>query len=182
MFQGKPVVVQTSNFGGAQGTAFNDNQDATNFPNSDPGVLINPQHPITQMQISAGWVVDSISTTYRLTDGKTKTIQRGSTMTPGSPNVKVITLGENEIISQVCGFSGNYEYYKQSLLIQMSVVITDTMTGAIRVVGPMGGGNGTAQGTFWSVGTPLCFAGFQTAGSAQTGMSGLSIIKSSMVE
>lgn len=31
MYQSKPVVVQTSNFGGAQGTVFNDNQAGLSF-------------------------------------------------------------------------------------------------------------------------------------------------------
>jgi hypothetical protein len=50
----------------------------TNFPNTDPGLTIDPVHPIKQMDIYGGWVVDAISTTYRLSDGSTKVIKRGS--------------------------------------------------------------------------------------------------------
>ncbi|KAJ7483439.1 hypothetical protein FB451DRAFT_1129332 [Mycena latifolia] len=182
MYQGKPVVVQTSNFGGAQGTPFNDAQDASNFPNSDSGVTIDPRHPMKQVLISAGWVVDAIATTYSMTDGSTKVLQRGSSISGTSPNYNTVTLGGNEFISQVCGFAGTYTYYNQSLLIQVTLVITDAVTGKIRTAGPFGGQNGLDKGTFFSVSNPLCFAGFQTAGSAQTGISGLSIVKSSLVE
>ncbi|KAJ7082141.1 hypothetical protein C8R44DRAFT_688625 [Mycena epipterygia] len=181
MYQGKPVLVQTSNFGGAQGTPFNDIQAACNFPNTDPGVMINPQHPMKQIQFNAGWCVDAIATTYCMTDGSNKTIQRGS-RNMGPANLKTVTLNDNEIITQICGFAGSYPYYNKSLLIQVTVVITDTSTGAIRVQGPFGGGNGTANGTFFSVSNPLCLAGFEDATNSQIGMSGLSIVKSSMVE
>ncbi|KAJ7500015.1 hypothetical protein FB451DRAFT_1358992 [Mycena latifolia] len=182
MYQGKPVNVQTSNFGGAQGTPFNDAQDASNFPNSDTGLAIDPRHPIKEMKINCGWAIDAIITTYSMTDGSTKVIQRGSTASAGHPNPKVVTLSDNEYISQICGFAGPYPYYNQSLLIQMSLVITDTVTGHIRVAGPFGGGNGTAQGTFFSVGNPLCLAGFNSPNNAQVGIAGLSIVKSSLVE
>ncbi|KAJ7691957.1 hypothetical protein B0H17DRAFT_1200804 [Mycena rosella] len=182
MYQGKPVLVQTSNFGGAQGTVFNDSQDASNFPNSDPGLMIDPQRPIKQMQFGAGWCVDAITTTYRMSDGTTKVIQRGSSVPSSSPNIKTVTLNDNEIVSQICGFAGNYAYYQKSLLIQVLLVITDTVTGAVRTAGPFGGGNGIGGGTFFSVSNPLCLAGFQTAGSDQIGISGLSIIKSNNSE
>ncbi|KAJ7851823.1 hypothetical protein B0H14DRAFT_3660073 [Mycena olivaceomarginata] len=172
MYQSKPVVVQTSNFGGAQGTVFNDNQAATNFPNTDPGLI----------ELMAGWVVDGITTTYRLSDGSVKVIPRGTPLTKTSPNYKSIVLGANEIVSQICGFAGSYPYYNQSLCIQVQFVIMDTSTGAIRVVGPFGGGNGLASGTLFSVSNPMALAGFETAGSAQTGISGLSIVKNNMTE
>ncbi|KAJ7882270.1 hypothetical protein B0H13DRAFT_1890941 [Mycena leptocephala] len=122
------------------------------------------------------------------------TIDRGSKIPPGSPSCTVIGLGNWEIISQICGFSGMYPDYNQDLLIQLSLVITDTKTGAIRVVGPIGGENGTAEGKFWSVADPMCLAGFHTPGSTQAlraqthdgprvaGISGLSIVKSGMAQ
>ncbi|KAJ7919901.1 hypothetical protein B0H13DRAFT_2183776, partial [Mycena leptocephala] len=180
MFQTKPVVVQTSNFGGAQGTSFNDNQAATNFPNTDPGLTIDPVHPIKQMDICAGWVVDSICTTYRLSDGTTKVIKRGSNQS--SDNLKSVVLNDNEIISQICGVAGNDPDYNQSLLIQLRLVIFNTQTGAIRVVGPFGGANGLGSGQIFSVSNPMALAGFETAGSPQTGISGLSIVKNNMAE
>ncbi|KAJ7080824.1 lectin [Mycena belliarum] len=180
MYQGKPVVVQTSNFGGAQDTPFNDNEEASKFPDTER--MIDPQHPIQQMQISSGWAVDAITTTYRMSDGSTKALARGSKIPSGSPNTKVVTLSDNEVITQICGFAGPYSYYKKSLLIQMMLVITDKSTGKIRTAGPFGGGNGTAQGTFFSVSSPLALAGFHSPDSPQVGMAGLSIVKSSMVE
>ncbi|KAF8142971.1 hypothetical protein K438DRAFT_1736690 [Mycena galopus ATCC 62051] len=181
MYQAKPVEIQTSNFGGSQGTLFNDNQDASGFPNSAGNVFIDPQHPIQQMDIYAGWCVDAITTTYRLSDGSTKVIKRGSSVS-GSANLTSVKLNANEIVSQICGFAGNYQYYNQSLLIQLSLVVTDTSTGAVRIIGPLGGQNGLASGQFFSVSNPLALAGYQTAGSAQIGISGLSIVKSNMVE
>ncbi|KAJ7873492.1 hypothetical protein B0H14DRAFT_3438265 [Mycena olivaceomarginata] len=182
MYQSKPVVVQTSNFGGAQGTVFNDNQAATNFPNTDPGLVIDPMYPMKQIELMAGWVVDGITTTYRLSDGSVKVIPRGTPLTKTSPNYKSIVLSANEIVSQICGFAGSYPYYNQSLCIQVQFVIMDTSTGAIRVVGPFGGGNGLASGTLFSVSNPMALAGFETAGGAQTGISGLSIVKNNMTE
>ncbi|KAJ7808588.1 hypothetical protein B0H14DRAFT_3761458 [Mycena olivaceomarginata] len=180
MFQTKPVVVQTSNFGGAQGTSFNDNEAATNFPNTDPGLTIDPVHPIKQIDIYGGWVVDAISTTYRLSDGSTKVIKRGSNQS--ADNLHSVVLKDNEIISQICGFAGPYQYYNQSLLIQVQLVIFDTQTGAIGVAGPFGGTGGLASGKLFSVSKPMALAGFETAGSAQTGISGLSIVKNNMAE
>ncbi|KAJ7622084.1 hypothetical protein FB45DRAFT_121627 [Roridomyces roridus] len=181
MFQAKPVEVQTSNFGGSQGTLFNDSQTASGFPKSEGGVFINPQNPIQQMDIYAGWCVDAMNTTYRMSDGSTKLINRGSVQEP-SPNMTRVTLNANEIITQICGFAGNYPYYQKSLLIQTTLVITDTTTGKIRTIGPLGGQNGLADGQFFSVSNPLALAGFETAGSSQIGISGLSIIKSNLVE
>ncbi|KAJ7246885.1 lectin [Mycena haematopus] len=180
MFQSKPVVVQTSNFGGANGTYFNDNQAATNFPYTDPGLTIDPVHPIKQMDIFAGWVVDTITTTYRLSDGTTKVIKHGSTQ--NNNNLNSVVLNDNEIISQICGFAGNDLDYNNSLLIQLKLVIFDTHTGAVRIAGPFGGGHGVSQGKVFSVSNPLALAGFETAGSAQTGISGLSIVKNNMAE
>ncbi|KAJ7232745.1 lectin [Mycena rebaudengoi] len=180
MLQTKPVVVQTSNFGGAQGTSFNDNQTATNFPNTDPGLTIDPLHPIKQMDFYGGWVVDSISTTYRLSNGTTKVIKRGSNQS--ADNLQSVVLKDNEIISQISGFAGPYDYYNQSLLIQVQLVIFDTQTGAIRVAGPFGGSGGLASGKLFSVSNPMALAGFETAGSPQTGISGLSIVKNNMAE
>ncbi|KAF7370072.1 Lectin [Mycena sanguinolenta] len=180
MFQSLPVEVQTSNFGGAQGTLFNDNTDASGFPNSSGNVFINPQHPITQMDICGGWVIDTITTTYQMSDGSTKTIHRGSPVS--NSNLTSVKLNGNEIITQICGFAGNYSYYNQSLLIQLTLVITDTSNGNVRVVGPLGAKNGLADGKFFSVSNPLALAGFQQAGQNQLGIAGLSIVKSNMVE
>ncbi|KAF8124402.1 hypothetical protein K438DRAFT_2002728 [Mycena galopus ATCC 62051] len=182
MFQTAPVVVQTSNFGGAQGTSFNDNATASNFPNVDPGLTINPTHPIKKVDIRSGWVVDSITTTYALSDGSTKVIRRGSGDSGGT--LHSVVLNDNEIISQISGFAGPFEFYHNSLLIRVQLVIFDTHTGAVRVVGPFGGDGqyGLAQGRLFSVSTPLAFAGFETAGSQQTGISGISIVKNNMAE
>ncbi|KAJ7720231.1 hypothetical protein B0H14DRAFT_3900763 [Mycena olivaceomarginata] len=118
-----------------------------------------------------GPIVDAISTTYRLSDGSTKVIKRGSNQS--ADNLHSVVLKDNEIISQICGFAGPYQYYNQSLLIQ---------TGAIRVAGPFGGTGGLASGKLFSVSNPMALAGFETAGSAQTGISGLSIVKNNMAE
>ncbi|KAJ6481061.1 hypothetical protein C8R45DRAFT_1215904 [Mycena sanguinolenta] len=180
MYQAKPVEIQTSNFGGAQGQLFNDNRDASGFPNSSGNVFIDPQHPIKQIDICGGWVIDTITTTYRMTDGSLKTIHRGSPV--GTPNLTSVKLNDNEIISQICGFAGNYSYYNQSLVIQLTLVITDTSNGNVRVVGPLGAKNGLADGKFFSVSNPLALAGFEQPGQNQLGIAGLSIVKSNMVE
>ncbi|KAF7357324.1 hypothetical protein MSAN_01328000 [Mycena sanguinolenta] len=194
MFQSQPVQIQTSNFGGAQGTLFNDNTDASGFPNSGGNVFIDPERPITQIDVCGGWVVDTIKTTYRLTNGNFATFQRGSPVNQG--NLTSVQLNENEIISQICGFAGYYKFYDQSLLIKLTLVITDTSNGNVRVVGPIGGMNqngvpgangqagpdGVADGKFFSVSNPLALAGFEQQGKAQLGIAGISIVKSNMVE
>ncbi|KAJ7458325.1 hypothetical protein B0H11DRAFT_2061720 [Mycena galericulata] len=179
MFQAKPVLIQTSNFGGAQGTRFNDSEEASGFPASQGGIFIDPQRPIKEMEIFGGWCIDAIKTTYRMSDGTTKTIQHGSAV---SANLTRVALGEHEIISQICGFAGTYPHYQCSTVIALTLVITDTVSGLVRIVGPIGGWNGNANGQFFSVSNPMCFAGFEKAGSVELGICGLSIIKSNMVE
>ncbi|KAF8142974.1 hypothetical protein K438DRAFT_1876953 [Mycena galopus ATCC 62051] len=178
MYQAKPVEIQTSNFGGSQGTLFNDNQDGLErLPEQHRQRLHRPQHPIQQMDIYAGWCVDAITTTYRLSDGSTKVIKRGSSVS-GSANLTSVKLNENEIVSQICRFAANYPYYNQSLLIQLSLAATDTSSGAVRITG-VGYPSQRASHDSHSCGA---LAGYQTAGSAQIGISGLSIVKSNMVE
>ncbi|KAJ6568831.1 hypothetical protein B0H19DRAFT_937791, partial [Mycena capillaripes] len=125
-------------------------------------------HPIKQIDIYGGWVIDAMSITYRLSDGSTKVIKRGSNQANMQGNLNSVVLKDNEIISQICGFAGPYQYYNQSLLIQVQLVIYDTQTGAVRVAGPFGGGNGLASGQPFSVSNPMALAGFETAGSAQS--------------
>ncbi|KAJ7883062.1 hypothetical protein B0H13DRAFT_1890577 [Mycena leptocephala] len=181
MFQADPFIVQTSNFGGTGGTVFNDIYDVCEFPSGlHLETCIDNHYPIAQIKISGGWVVDAICTTYPI----------ARTMGPPWPSSAARTsLPRAQIgrwsISVICGFSGMYEYYKQNLLIQLCLVITDTQTGAVRTAGsnlykPIGGQQGTAEGKFWSVADPMCLAGFHTPGSSQTGISGLSIVKSGM--
>jgi hypothetical protein len=49
-------------------------------------------HPMKQIELMAGWVVDGITTTYRLSDGSVKVIPRGTPLTKTSPNYKSIVL------------------------------------------------------------------------------------------
>ncbi|KAJ7882919.1 hypothetical protein B0H13DRAFT_1890620 [Mycena leptocephala] len=90
------------------------------------------------------------------------TIERDSNIPPGSPSWTVTGIGSKKSSPLAIQL-----YYNQDLLIQLSLVITDTKTGAIRIVGPIGGENGTAEGKFWSVSDPMCLAGFHTPGSTQ---------------
>ncbi|KAJ6458254.1 hypothetical protein C8R45DRAFT_942846 [Mycena sanguinolenta] len=115
-----------------------------------------------------------------MTDGSLKTIHRGSPA--NKEGVTSVKLNDNEIVSQISGFAGKYPYYNQSLLIQLTFVITDTSNGKIRVVGPLAATNGLADGKFFSVSNPLALGGFEQAGRNQVGISGLSIVKSNMVE
>ncbi|KAJ7883063.1 hypothetical protein B0H13DRAFT_2344335 [Mycena leptocephala] len=166
-------------FRGYNGTMFNDIHDFTNFPDTaNPEHTMYSYHPIIQIKISGGRVIDAISTTYLRTDGTNMTIDRGSKIPPGSPSWTVIGLGNWEIISQICGFSGMYPDYNQDLLIQLSLVITDTKTGAIRVVGA----KTVLPRENSGVADPMCLAGFHTPGSTQAGISGLSIVKSGMAQ
>lgn len=48
---------------------------ASGFPNTNSSVFIDPKHPIKQIDIRSGWAIDSITTTYRMTDGSLKTIR-----------------------------------------------------------------------------------------------------------
>ncbi|KAJ7209402.1 hypothetical protein C8J57DRAFT_1733834 [Mycena rebaudengoi] len=140
---------------------------------------------------------DSISTTYRLSNGTTKAIKRGSNQS--ADNLKSVVLNDNGIVSQISGFAGLHEAYNQNLFIRVQFVILDTQTGAIRVAGVHTIAFFPAFLNFisyrnaiaiwrrcwcllFSVSNPMALAGFETAGSPQTGISGLSIVKNNMAE
>ncbi|KIK69399.1 hypothetical protein GYMLUDRAFT_1002724 [Collybiopsis luxurians FD-317 M1] len=160
MLQIKPVLVQTSIYGGNDGTSFNDAQTVQNWPTFIPdGPNINFSHPIKQIEVRAGWIIDALNITYSLTDSKTVTVKHGG-QTGGSSNI--IKLGDNEIIAATYGWAGYYDYYKKSFLIQISFNIFDTKKCTMRTEGPFGAGNGVAQGTVFQVSDPLAFAGFET--------------------
>ncbi|KIK69395.1 hypothetical protein GYMLUDRAFT_152582 [Collybiopsis luxurians FD-317 M1] len=161
MLQSKPILIQTSNYGGSDGTPFNDAQTVQNWPAYNPdGPIINFSHPITQIEVRSGWIIDALNVTYSLTNGKTTTVKHGS-QTGGTSHI--VTLGENEIIVATYGWAGYYEYYQTSLLIQISFNIFDTKACTMRTEGPFGADAGVAQGTVFQVSDPLAFAGFQTA-------------------
>ncbi|KAJ7195979.1 hypothetical protein C8J57DRAFT_532155 [Mycena rebaudengoi] len=123
---------------------------------------------------------DSISTTYRLSNGTTKAIKRGSNQS--ADNLKSVVLNERDRLPDQ-RFRRAYESYNQNLLIRVQSVILYTQTGAIRVAGvPFGGGVGVFSSKLFSVSNPMALAGFETAGSPQTGISGLSIVKNNMAE
>jgi len=174
MLQSKPSLVQTSNFGGSQGSPFNDAQAISKWPSE---LTIDPARSIAKIEVRAGWVVDSITTTYRLIDQSTQTIKHGSDPSAGT----VVELNPDEILDSIYGFAGYYPYYKESLVITIGFTIFNTATSTTRIAGPFGGNNGHADGQVYHISGPIALAGFETNGS-QIGISGLSILKSTVNE
>ncbi|KAF5379567.1 hypothetical protein D9757_009261 [Collybiopsis confluens] len=98
---------------------------------------LNLNHPIEEIRLRHGWIVDGFEVKYRLASGLTHTIVHGST--PGSSLSKTISLGENEVVFSVTGRAGWHNYYGRNLVHQWSFVILDKATGRLRVEGPYGG-------------------------------------------
>jgi len=164
-------MVQTLLAGGTEGNEFNDLDKVSKWPSQN---IINTVAPILKIEIAHGWVVDSLDITYNLTGGiAPQTVRHGSPIPPRS----TVTIGESEVIVGVSGKAGLHPYYKRSLLNQISFIILNSTTGAIRTAGPFGNGDQGGYGTTFHASGPVAFAGYET-NESQIGMSGLSIIRS----
>ncbi|KAF5347826.1 hypothetical protein D9757_014315 [Collybiopsis confluens] len=94
---------------------------------------LNMDHPIEEIRLRHGWVVDGFEVKYRLASGLTHTIVHGST--PGLNPSKTIFVAENEVVFSVTGRAGWHKFYNRALVHKISFVILDKTTGRLRVEG-----------------------------------------------
>ncbi|CDO69782.1 hypothetical protein BN946_scf184766.g27 [Trametes cinnabarina] len=153
------------------------------FLDGDNNIVINNanknqldlKHPILQIAISCGWVVDGFSVTYQLGDGSSTTMTHGSQFSPSSA---VITFNANEKLVGVYGRAGLQTYYNRSLINNISFVIFDTVAGTTRTAGPYGNGSKSNQGTPFYVSDVMAFGSFAQPNAATVGLSGVFFYKS----
>ncbi|KZT57495.1 hypothetical protein CALCODRAFT_517454 [Calocera cornea HHB12733] len=165
-------VTQTLSFGVHQGAAFDDITAIGGFP------AVQNIKQIKQIRFMAGWLVDSVEITYLMNDGTTKVANHLGT---AKPDVTV-DFNDNELLIGVTGKTTIPGYYSNlPYLCYLQLVIMDTHTGKIRVVGPIGNGAGDAKytgKTFAVAGPIIAFAGQLHSGGDPANALTLSFIKS----
>ncbi|KAM5536421.1 hypothetical protein V8D89_009857 [Ganoderma adspersum] len=132
--------------------------------------ILNTTHPIHQIDVSSGWIVDGLSITYQLEGGKTTAMQHGSAFKPPKG---VVSFGANEVLAAVYGREGYMPYYKRNMVTAISFVVFDTNTEKSRTVGPFG--TSGAGNEFW-VSDVLALGSFAQK-TATVGLSGLYFYK-----
>ncbi|KAI8973077.1 hypothetical protein BD414DRAFT_539980 [Trametes punicea] len=132
------------------------------------------QHPISQINVSCGLVVDGISVTYQLSDGTSTTMTHGS---PDFPNVHIIKLNHNERLAGVFGRAGPHSFFHRQMVNTLSFVIHDSVKGTARIDGPHGNPDGQDEGSSFYVSDVLAFGSFAKANSPGIGLCGLFFYK-----
>ncbi|KAB5589616.1 hypothetical protein CTheo_6933 [Ceratobasidium theobromae] len=146
---------------------------------NDARLDLDVQHPIVNVTITSGWVIDGITVTYRLRNGQTQTIGHGTTRTSSD----TLTLNENEYISAVNGKSGsanNGEPWMGDCVQQLTLVVRNSVTGAQRTYGPFGTAKGlSGSATTWISwsGQLLAFAGRANDSAGQVGLRGIAFVQ-----
>ncbi|KAI0643980.1 hypothetical protein C8Q79DRAFT_973775 [Trametes meyenii] len=172
-----PNFINTSLVGGRDGTAFNDiyvrGGDGKFVINDAQKGELDAAHPIQQITVSSGWIVDGFSVTYQLADGTTAVLDHGSQF----PAATIVKLNANEKLVGVFGRAGPQSYYHRELINSIGFVIFDTSTTATRIVGPFGNTNHSNQGTTFYHSDVLAFGGFAQPGAAAVGLCGLFFVK-----
>ncbi|GJJ07922.1 hypothetical protein Clacol_002128 [Clathrus columnatus] len=169
------AFVQTLVVGGNKDTPFND-LEALGWPATSP---LDINHPITTIEVLYGYVVDALNITYQLADGTTKLIKHGA---QSGGDTAVVHLGADEVLVDVYGKTGYHFYYDKFLVCQISFVILNTKTAAVRVFGPIGNGDNANIGDLFHNAGTLAFAGFADNTAIEGGISGLSFITSKVWE
>ncbi|PSS36975.1 hypothetical protein PHLCEN_2v1191 [Hermanssonia centrifuga] len=162
-------VIQTPLFGGVNGGKFFNDLLSGGWPGQ---LNLNLNHPISQVSVAAGWEIDGIGITYNLANGSQVSFVHGS-----NPNTAV-NLGATEYIQSIIGRAGYQTYYKASLVNQLTFVIVDNSTLAVRTAGPFGNGDESNNGSPFTVSNPIALSGYSTEGVSALGLSGLSFVKS----
>ncbi|TFK49324.1 hypothetical protein OE88DRAFT_1662825 [Heliocybe sulcata] len=168
------ATVQTKLVGGADGVSFNDGGAIGGWPTTQN---ISSTHPIQQIDVFAGWTIDGITITYEKENGDTAKVVHG---TPGARST--IKFGKTESLLGIVGRAGYHSYYKRSMVTQITFIIVDTSSSAVRIEGPFGNGDRSNQGEVFKVSQPIAFAGYAKEGSDPLGLSGLSFIKAFFAE
>ncbi|KAI0688950.1 hypothetical protein C8Q76DRAFT_803399 [Earliella scabrosa] len=175
-----PSYETTALVGGQDGTLFNDIyvfKGDGNFLVSDAAKnQIDTAHPITEIIVYHGWIIDGFQVTYQLANGGTTTIQHGSGADPRRTTSQV-TFGANEVLVGVFGRAGFQTYYRRDMINELNFAIYDKATGTLRVAGPFGNGNNSNQGTLFYSSDVMAFGGF-AQDTPDLGLSGLFFVKS----
>ncbi|EPQ53680.1 lectin [Gloeophyllum trabeum ATCC 11539] len=168
------AVVQTQLVGGTDGDIFHDGSALGGWPAMQK---IDMAHPIRQIDIFSGWIVDGVTVTYQLQGGSTAKGAHGTSSTRST-----VKLSDKETLLAVVGRAGNHSYYKRSVVHQLTFVILDTSNGKVRQEGPFGNEDASNQGEVFHVSGPIALAGYAKNGTDPLGLSGLSFIKASTFE
>jgi len=170
------AYIHTSLVGGSDAEQFNDINKLTN---ADGQLILDVNHPIVQITVSHGWIVDGLKLTYRVNIPGVQdvTVEHGTQ----KPNAKVITLKPTEVIVAIYGRAGYQDYYKRKLINSISFVIFDEKSVTSRVEGPFGNGNGSNNGDSFHVANVMAFGGYAKPAS-QCGLAGLSFYKNLTTE
>jgi hypothetical protein len=164
----KPVLVQTALVGGPA-VPFDDAKTVALWPAK---LNIAQDHPITQIVVRSGWIIDNLTVTYKLINNSTQSVSHGGT----GGGVHTIILGLHEIVSSIQGKAGIHSFYHRPYLCSVSFTILDTVTLATRTTEIFGNGDHTNQGDPFQVAQPYALAG-DTYTDGQTGVAGLSLFK-----
>ncbi|KAF7339126.1 hypothetical protein MVEN_01989300 [Mycena venus] len=129
-------------FGSNAGDAFN---DLTTFVGN--GTVTTDNVPsIKAITFRYGSVIDGLGVTYVQGTGQDlTTISHGTSLTNTEAGLmnSTVTLGTNETITAVSGQTGNHSPYGVRVL-QLSLTISNSFTGASRMAGPFGSATGAA--------------------------------------
>ncbi|KAI0688931.1 hypothetical protein C8Q76DRAFT_698612 [Earliella scabrosa] len=173
-----PSYETTALVGGQDGTLFNDIyilKGDGNFLISDAAKnQIDTAHPINEIILYHGWVVDGFQVTYKLSNGGTTTIQHG---TQAPKPTSTVTFDANEVLVGVFGRAGPQTAYKRDLINELNFAIYNKATGTLRTAGPFGNGNKSNEGTLFYSSDVMAFGGFARDIPA-LGLSGLFFVKS----
>ncbi|KAJ3552012.1 hypothetical protein NM688_g4381 [Phlebia brevispora] len=159
------------------GIPFNDvyfaNTDGNFFLDDPAKTRIDPNHPIREIRVSSGWIVDGVAVDYNdAQNNRTITMKHGSSF----PGAAKVTLGAQENVISVFGRAGYQTYYKRNMVNSIGFVIFDQERATVRVVGPFGNSNSSNEGTPFSASNVMAFGGFAQE-TAQLGLSGLFFMK-----
>lgn len=169
------AYLHTSLIGGTDGELFNDVLKTTN---GDGELILDVNHPIAQITVSHGWIVDGLKVTYRVKlPGVQNVIVEHGTQ---KRDAVVIDLKSTEIVLAVYGRAGYQDYYKRKMINSINFIIFDQET-ITRVAGPFGNGNRSNNGTSFHVSNVMAFGGYAKP-AEQCGLAGLSFYKNLTVE
>ncbi|KAH9913697.1 uncharacterized protein BXZ73DRAFT_106876 [Epithele typhae] len=139
--------------------------------NDAPKSVLNTTHPIKNIDISCGWIVDGVTITYQVAGtGGSSVLSHGSVFSPPSSSV---AIGATEIVAAVFGRAGYQTYYEREMINNVGFVIFDTDKATTRIAGPFGNGDNSNQGAPFYASDVLAFGSFAVPGSSALGLSGL---------
>ncbi|KZT10239.1 uncharacterized protein LAESUDRAFT_809946 [Laetiporus sulphureus 93-53] len=133
--------------------------------------MLDLNHPITRIELSAGWVLDGLKIHYKLKHPNLRNI----TVTHGefaesADNRATINLQDSEIILAIYGRAGYQNFYKQKLINSINFIIFDQQTSSFRVSDTFGNKPGCLNennGSTFHVSNVMAFAGHDNGGKGE---------------